>query len=74
MKEGEEGDGTIQRDRFGAAITALRIFGAGMIRCRDHSAQGRLSARDDSAQFHFFSTINTRLEYKAVKLLRRLRV
>ena len=42
MKEGKEGDGTIQRDRFGAAITARPIrrleylvqgwFGAGTIR------------------------------------------
>ena len=65
---------TFRRGRFGAADSALRLFSAadsalrrfgaghfgnGMIRCRP------FRRGDFSVQFHFFTTINAWLEYRA---------
>ena len=54
-------------------------FGAETNRARDDLARGLFGARnirrgDFSAQVHVSTTINTNLEYKAIKLLLRVRV
>ena len=54
-------------------------FGAETNRARDDSARGLFGARnirrgDFSAQVHVSTTINAKLEYKAIKLLLRVRV
>ena len=54
-------------------------FGAETNRARDDSARGLFGARnirrgDFSAQLHVSTTINAKLEYKAIKLLLRVRV
>ena len=54
-------------------------FGAENNRARDDSARGLFGARnirhgDFSAQVYVSTTINAKLEYKAIKLLLRVRV
>ena len=60
----------MRRDQFGAETNRA---------CRDNSARGLFGARnirrgDFSAQVHVSTTINAKLEYKAIKLLLRVRV